>query len=257
MEEDFVLPTAKVAAVRKNPQNLIIFSKPKTGKTSLVAQLPNCLILEFEPGGADYVDAMKIQIEKIEDLNKVYTAIKKAGKPYQYIAVDTITALEEMVIPLAEKLYMATPQGVNWDTPVTGGKAKYGNILQMPQGAGYAWLRTAFDKAVDLIKQFAPNIILLGHVKDSMLEKNGKEFNSSELDLTGKIKRIATSKSDAVGYLYRKGKNNYLSFLTSDEVSCGARPTHLANKEILLSEYTETGEYLTHWDKIYLDETTK
>lgn len=42
----FVLPTAPVKAVRQSPKNLIIFAKPKVGKTSLLAQLPNCLILD-------------------------------------------------------------------------------------------------------------------------------------------------------------------------------------------------------------------
>lgn len=41
-----VLPTAKVAPECKSPKNLIIFSKPKIGKTSLLSTLDNCLILD-------------------------------------------------------------------------------------------------------------------------------------------------------------------------------------------------------------------
>jgi hypothetical protein len=41
-----VLPTAKVAPECKSPKNLIIFSKPKIGKTSLLSTLENCLILD-------------------------------------------------------------------------------------------------------------------------------------------------------------------------------------------------------------------
>jgi len=33
-------------------------------------------------------------------------------------------------------------------------------------------------------------MILLGHVKDTMLEKDGVNFSTKELDLTGNIKRI-------------------------------------------------------------------
>jgi len=61
-----------------------------------------------------------------------------------------------------------------------------------------------------------------------------------------------TSQSDAVGYLYRKGNTNILSFATNDSVACGARPAHLRNKEIVLSELKDDN-FTTHWDKVYID----
>lgn len=243
------LPTEKVAAEVSSPRNLIIFSKPKTGKTTLLSQLDNCLILDLEKG-SKYVDALKIEASSIEEIKHIGKAIKDAGNPYRYVAVDTITALEEMCIPYAEELYMKTPMGKNW---LTDGKTKYGTILSLPNGAGYPYLREAFTKVVNYIQTWAPRTILVGHVKDTVLEKNGSEFNSLDLDLTGKLKRITASNSDSIGYLYRKGKKNILSFKTSDEIACGARPKHLRDEEVVLSELTEDGEVITHWDKIYID----
>jgi hypothetical protein len=43
-----------------------------------------------------------------------------------------------------------------------------------------------------------------------------------------------------------------LSFKTSEEVTCGARPEHLRNEEIVVSEMNEKGELEFHWDKIYV-----
>lgn len=243
------LPTEKVAAEISSPRNLIIFSKPKTGKTTLLSQLDNCLILDLEKG-SKYLDAMKIEASSIEEIKHIGKAIKEAGNPYKYVAVDTITALEEMCIPYAEELYMKTPMGKNW---LTDGKPKYGTIIGLPNGAGYQYLREAFTKVVTYIQTWAPRTILVGHVKDTVLEKNGAEFNSLDLDLTGKLKRITASNSDSIGYLYRKGKKNILSFKTSDEVACGARPKHLSNEEIVISEVSEDGEITTHWDKVYID----
>jgi hypothetical protein len=242
------LPMAPVKAISKSPKDLIIFSKPKVGKTSLVAQLPNCLILDFEDG-SDYVEAMKLKVGSVADLKAIGTAIKEAGNPYQYIAVDTITAMEEMCIGYAEELYSKSSMGQNW---FTQGKPKYGVITNMPNGAGYPWLRQAFQKMLDYIKSLAPRVILLGHVKDTVLEKAGNEFNSLDLDLTGKIKRITASNSDAIGYLYRKGDKTILSFKTNDEVSCGARPEHLRNQEITVSQMTDSG-LETYWNNIFID----
>jgi len=246
---EIILPTSKVPAEQSSPRNLVIFSKPKTGKTTLLSQLDGCLILDLEKG-SKYVDAMKVEAKSIEEIKQIGKAIIEAGNPYKYIAVDTITALEEMCIPYAEQLYMKTPMGKNWPTD---GKLKYGTIIGLPNGAGYQYLREAFTKAIAYIQTWAPRVILVGHVKDTMLEKDGAEFNSLDLDLTGKLKRITASNSDSIGYLYRKGKKNILSFKTSDDIACGARPKHLSNQEIILSEIDSEGNITTNWDKIYID----
>jgi hypothetical protein len=252
------LPTKKVKATAQSPKNLIIFSKPKVGKTALLAGLDNCLILDLEDG-SDYVDALKIKAKSVEDIKAIGEEIKKQGLPYKYIAIDTITALEEICVPFAEILYSRTSMGKNWFKKNTdgtlspqSGKAAYGNVLNLPNGAGYVYLRNAITKMTEYLKSLAPRIILVGHVKDIMLEKAGAEFTSSDLDLTGKIKRIMSSQSDAIGYLYRKGNKNILSFKTNDSVSCGARPDHLKNKEIVVSEMTDKG-LVTNWDEVYID----
>ena len=255
---EIILPKSKSAALHKSPKNLIIFSKPKVGKTSLLAALEDCLILDLE-NGADYVDAMKLKAGSIEDIKTIGELIKKEGNPYKYIALDTITALEEMCIPYAEVIYSKTSIGKNWFKSTSdgslasdSGKAVYGNILQMPNGAGYPYLREAFTRVIEYVKTLAPRVLLIGHIKDTLLEKAGTEFSSLDLDLTGKLKRITTAQSDAIGYLYRKGSKNILSFRTTDEVTCGARPEHLRNEEIVISELVD-GKLITHWDKIFID----
>ena len=255
---EVTLPKKRTTASHKSPKNLIIFSKPKVGKTSLLAQLDDCLIIDLEKG-SDYVDAMKIQASSVEEIKAIGEQIKKEEYPYKYIALDTITALEEMCIPYAEIIYSKTSMGKNWFKKDSqgrlmsdSGKAIYGSILNMPNGAGYPYLRDAFTRVIEYVKTLAPRIILIGHIKDVLLEKGGADFTALDLDLTGKLKRITTSQSDAVGYLYRKGNKNILSFKTTDEVSCGARPEHLRNKEVEISEMVgDTIE--THWNKVFID----
>jgi hypothetical protein len=259
-EGGFMLPLQKMKATTQSPKNMIIFSAPKVGKTELVAGLENNLILDMEDG-SDYVDSMRVKIDSVADIKKVGAAIKAADYPYDYVTIDTITALETICIPYAESLYARTPMGKNWFKKdengkllPESGKAQYGDIIGLPNGAGYKYLRQAFTNLVEHIKTFAPRLIQLGHVKDVVLEKNGAEVSSSDLDLTGKIKRIAASQSDAIGYLYRHkdGNKNVLSFKTSGEISCGARPRHLSNKEVVISEMTDEG-LITHWNEIYID----
>ena len=237
-----VLPTKKVGPQRVNPKRLIIYSKPKTGKTSAFAGLDENLIIDLE-NGSDYVEALKIQVSSLQELLDAGKAIKAAGNPYKYVTIDTVTALEDMVGPLAIKLYRQTSMGKNYDGD---------NILSLPNGAGYLYLRQAFFQVLDFIDTLAPHIILAGHIKDKQVDDKGEMVLAANIDLTGKIKSLICANADAIGYMYRKGNKTILSFKTSEEVTCGARPEHLRNEEIVVSEMNEKGELEFHWDKIYV-----
>jgi hypothetical protein len=237
-----VLPTSKVKAERQNPKRIVIYSKPKTGKTTAYAGLDNNLILDLE-NGADYVDALKVKVSSLQELLDVGKAVKEAGKPYKFITVDTITVLEEMIMPLAVKLFQKTPMGKNFDGD---------NVTTLPNGAGYLYIRQAFFQVLDFIDTLAPTIILSGHIKDKQVDDKGELVMSANIDLTGKIKSLVCANADAIGYMYRKGNKTILSFKTNEEVTCGARPEHLRNEEIVVTEMNEKGELEFHWDKVFI-----
>ena len=236
-----VLPTAKVKGSRVNPKRIVIYSKPKTGKTTAYAGLDNNLILDLE-NGADYVDALKVKISNLQELLDAGKAIKEAGKPYDYVTIDTVTALEEMIMPLAIKLYRETSMGKNFDGTT---------VANLPNGAGYLYIRQAFFQVLDFIDTLAPTIILSGHIKDKQVDDKGELVMSANIDLTGKIKSMICAQADAIGYMFRKGNKTILSFKTNDEVTCGARPEHLRNEEIVITEMIDDVLHTT-WDKVFL-----
>ncbi len=75
---------------------------------------------------------------------------------------------------------------------------------------------------------------------------------SANIDLTGKIKSLICANADAIGYMYRKGNKTILSFKTNDDVTCGARPEHLRNEEIVITEMID-GELKTSWEKVFIN----
>ena len=236
------LPTTKIAAEKSDPKNLLIFSKPKQGKSSALAELPGALCIDLEDGGYDYIDAVKVKANSVSDIKEICKAIKEANCPYQFIVLDTITALEEMVKPMALKMYLETSAGSKFT-----GK----NILDAPMGAGYSKVREAMELVIDFVSKCAPNVILVCHTKDSAV--GDSDLTVKSIDLAGKTGRILSSKSDAIGFLYRDDDSNtVLSFNTNDKfVECGARPAHLRNKDIVLGEMQEDGTIIYDWSKIY------
>ena len=236
-----VLPTSKVKADRVNPKRIVIYSKPKTGKTTAYAGLDGNLIIDLE-NGSDYVEAMKLKAESLQELKEIGKAIKEAGYPYKYVTIDTVTALEDMVMPLAVNLYRQTAMGKNYDGD---------NVTTLANGAGYLYIRQAFFQVLDFIDKLAPTIILSGHIKDKVVDDKGEMVMSANIDLTGKIKSLICAQADAIGYMYRKGNQTILSFKTNEEVTCGARPEHLRNEEIVISEMID-GVLKTSWDKVFV-----
>lgn len=237
------LPKAKVPAKTQDPKYLILFGLPKVGKTTILSTLDNNLILDFEKGST-YVDALKLEINSLKELKEVIKAIRDAGNPYKYITIDTITAVEEMAKPMAIQLYQNSPMF----------SAKYADVkdvTQLPNGSGWAFLRQAVEKIIDLVASVTDNIIICGHVKDSALSESA-DGSVKDLDLGGKLKRILSARSDAIGFVHRDENSNLcINFGQNGEILTGARPAHLANKDIVVAERNDDGTFTSHWERIY------
>ena len=253
----FELPTTKTKAERANPKKIILFSNPKVGKTQAVAALEENLILDLEDG-SQFVDAMKINIRKLakdenktpliilkEVINKISEANKAKGDfVYKYITIDTVTALEDISLELANKLYQGTPMGRNWIGD---------DVTKLPNGAGFQYLRNAMDIILNEIEQLCDTLIILGHIKGKFIEKEGKEMEARGLALTGKIASILCANVDAIGYVYREENKTLVNFAPSESLVVGSRPDHLKNKIITLIESDDNGTLTIDWSKIFIE----
>lgn len=292
MELNLDLPTDLVPPSYVDPRVLVLYSLPKIGKTPTVAQLPKCLVVDIE-GGTDYIAATKVKVIGLKPpvnetpeqkqarftgvlmngaivkpyyMTEVISALRKKN-PYTFIAIDTVTKLEEMCEKDATMMYMNSPVGINFNRysmqdqnnskgSLIAGTLKPENqwksVLTLANGGGYFWLRESFVKWIKYFQDITPHLILLGHVKTTQLNKEGREVDAKDLDLTGRIKGITTALiADAVGYMYRQGNKNLISFKPSDEVMAGSRIAHLEGKQIVISEKLESGEIKTYWGNIF------
>ena len=236
MKENLELPKKKVKALRKSPKNLVLYGPPKIGKTTALSKLDDCLILDLEDG-SDMVEALKIKAHSLSDLSKIGQSIIKEGKPYKYVAVDTITQLEIWCESEAKVLYQNTPMGKNFDRDNKGL-----SVLSLPNGAGYLYLRMAYKKWLDRLNKLADHVILVGHLKDKVIEKKGKEVTAKDLDLTGKIRSITCANADAIGYVFREGDKTMISFDAGQDINAGSRCDHLKGQVMELD-----------WTNIFID----
>ena len=230
------LPKTIIKASRKSPKNMVIYGPPKIGKTTMLSKLDNCLIIDLEDG-SDMVDALKVKVNNLGMLAIIGKEIIQEQRPYKYVAIDTISKLEEWCEVEGKRIYMKTPMGKNFEQKNPGA-----SVLSLPNGAGYLYLRIAFKQWIDRLNLLADHVILVGHLKDKMLEKKGKEVAVKDLDLTGKIKQITCANADAIGYIFREDETTMISFNSLDDTVAGSRCDHLKGQTMPFE-----------WNKIFID----
>lgn len=250
-----------------NPRMHLIYSVPKAGKTTILSQLNNHLILELEPGGADYISGRIQEINQPKEFNEILNLIKKSSeKVCDYLIIDTCTKLDEWSEIVGTYNYMKKPQGkkfnrigeVETGAVIPHTDPKFETVHDLGQGYGYKHSREVMTNWYDsLLELIALNkvtyIILVAHVKDKLVEsRNGDSVESIDINLTGKVKSIYASRVDAIGHFYREDGKGYISYNNEYKVVCGGRCKHL-DGSILISEKLEDKSIKTYWEKIYLN----
>lgn len=250
-----LLPTAIIPATEVNPRTLVLFGHTKQGKTTLVANLADNLIIDLE-GGTRYYDCIKIDVPDMaevmaetqwEVLKNIITELKEYKKEhgknkYKYITVDTVGDLEKVTMPLAIAMHKAEPRNKNF----------VGNDLRtVPNGAGWLPIRKAFFQVIATLELYCDTVILVAHTKDKTITRNGSEMSVTDIAVSGKMSQMLAANADAIGLVYRKDNKTIVSFKSSQLIVAGARVEHVKEKEIVLAETDENGVFSFHWDEIF------
>ena len=271
---NIVLPTTRRKATDYNPRLMVIFGKPKSGKSTLMASLDNNLNIDLEDGYRA-LDVMAVQARNAKDIFEIKHLIEEKNhengdKPfYKYITIDNATRLEEMALPYAASLYRKTAMGQNWGMK----KDKIGNLLKdpktnkpvpdpkadvrlLPNGGGWLYLRNALKEMINMFKPLCDTLILVCHVKDKQIKKNDEDTTEMSVDLAGKTGDIICGEADAIGYVSRQGNKTLLSFKGGDNNIRGSRPLHLREKTFLVAESDANGNLKVDMSQIFLDNKT-
>lgn len=267
------LPKQRIKATSTNPKFMVLFARPKTGKSTFCASLEDNLILDLEDGYTA-LDAMKVVLTDnstcIDDIKDVVRLLhkekKETGKnPYRFITVDNATRLEERINKYAIQLYQETPVGKNWgymkDANGMFVKDKDGNniidpkadIKSLAMGAGYAYIKQAIINVLQWLQSYCDTLILVCHTKDKNIAIAGSEMNEMSVDLLGKTGDVICGMADAVGYMYRNtAGETILSFKAGDNVIRGARAEHLRNMEFSVISVDKDNKVVVNNSKIFI-----
>lgn len=248
-EFEIELPTEPTEAILINPAAMGLFGKPKSGKTSAVLGLKDCLVIECEERGADFQKGVVLKIpknlnalEKVKWLRAVIKKIKDEGRKYKYVAIDSLTAVDSWTAWSGTERYMRSTQGKEWNrfnkknypnNPELWGKRMpfghedYEGINDQDGGYGYKWSRA---EIVDLYHEMedlgSVCTIFIMHVTENKNTKNlngNMEITERGIALTGLVKEIIARELDAIGYIYHQDGKTMINFQQNEEKVGGMR----------------------------------
>lgn len=219
------LPTERRKVDEVRPNLVVLFGKPKSGKSTIMAAIDNNLIVDLE-NGYKALSVMSINATSVKDLREIVTAVKEknaevGGYFYKYITIDNASRLEEMCLPYAKELYRQTSMGKNFGykvDPKTGEKKEdpSADVRTLPNGSGYMYTRMAINNILKAFKPLAETLILVAHVKEKQINVQGQELSEMSVDLAGKTGDIICGEADAIGLIYRKENSTYITFKGGD-----------------------------------------
>lgn len=241
------LPKGIVKASSVDPRRMAIGAKPKTGKSTIAADLTkdgSWLLVDIE-NGSEYLDAVKVSINSMAEFADLEKSIIEAGKPYKGLIIDTTTVLEKWAKELALIRHKQTPEGAMFPGD---------DITTLAHGAGWAKIRDAFEELRGKIEALSPYTIYLSHTATKYVEKNDQEVPYTAIDLQGKLSSVFCSKIDAVAFLKREDDKTILSFQSSDQAICGGRALHLRGREITVATFNaETNTLDVDWSEVFIE----
>ena len=105
-----------------------------------------------------------------------------------------------------------------------------------------------------MFRDLCESLVLVAHVKEKMINKEGEELSEMSIDLTGKLGDILCGEADAIGYVYRKKNDTIISFEGGDNSIREARANHLRGKKIVVATSDENNNITVDMTKIFLPE---
>jgi len=224
-----------------NMESCILFGLPKCGKTTLLSKLPNCLIIDTENG----TNKIKALVKKIPDdrgpvgrmkwLEEFADYLIAQGRPYDYIAIDTFSEVNEWAEWSGTYRYMNTTQGQKFNrddagNPLSPKSEDYQSVHTLGQGFGYRWSREDTLRVFEKFKRAAKKCVFyVCHVEDKYLatKENTEVVAPKQLSLTGKVRDILPRKVDGIGYVYNDEGVIKINFTGNEERVGGNRCPHL------------------------------
>ena len=199
---------------------LLIYGKPKTGKTTMASRFPKNLLIAFEKG-YNAIDGIKaVDINKWSEFRQVLRQLEKpeAQAMYDTITIDTTTIAYEMC-----EQFVCSQNGVQ-------------SIRDIPWGQGWTLVKKEFETCLRKITMLGYGLVLISHIET----RKEKTADDSEIEILApsmpkRCYEVVNQIVDIIGYIATEwdddgNSHRWLYTRQTPTVMAGSRFPYLAPK---------------------------
>lgn len=165
---------------------VLLYGKPKSGKTTAACSFPDAVLLAFEKGYNAIGNAFPFDINKWSDYKMALRdlADQRTKDRFKTVIIDTVSICWDM----CEK-FVCQQNGVQ-------------KISDIPWGAGYTACKKEFENSLRQITQLGYGVVLIAH-SASRVEKtaDGSDIEIISPDLPKRASEVCNGIVDIIGYI--------------------------------------------------------
>lgn len=199
---------------------LLLYGKPKTGKTTMASRFPKNLLIAFEKG-YNAIDGIKaVDVNKWSEFRQVLRQLEKpeAQEMYDTITIDTTTIAYEMC-----EQFVCSQNGVQ-------------SIRDIPWGQGWTLAKKEFESCLRKITMLGYGLVLISHIET----RKEKTADDSEIEILApsmpkRCYEVVNQIVDIIGYIATEwdedgNSHRWLYTRQTPTVMAGSRFPYLAPK---------------------------
>jgi hypothetical protein len=199
---------------------LLLYGKPKTGKTTMASRFPKNLLIAFEKG-YNAIDGIKaVDVNKWSEFRQVLKQLEKpeAREMYDTITIDTTTIAYEMC-----EQFVCGQNGVQ-------------SIRDIPWGQGWTLVKKEFESCLRKITMLGYGLVLISHIE----MRKEKTADDSEIEILApsmpkRCYEVVNQIVDIIGYIATEwdedgNSHRWLYTRQTPTVMAGSRFPYLAPK---------------------------
>ena len=199
---------------------LLLYGKPKTGKTTMASRFPKNLLIAFEKG-YNAIDGIKaVDVNKWSEFRQVLKQLEKpeAREMYDTITIDTTTIAYEMC-----EQFVCSQNGVQ-------------SIRDIPWGQGWSLAKKEFETCLRKITMLGYGLVLISHIET----RKEKTADDSEIEILApsmpkRCYEVVNQIVDIIGYIATEwdddgNSHRWLYTRQTPTVMAGSRFPYLAPK---------------------------
>ena len=102
------------------------------------------------------------------------------------------------------------------------------------------------------IRRASYKSVVIAHMKDVVVNKETGQVSDTDIDLSGKMRKILLREASATGFMFRdRDSNLVVTFKSTAGTNVGAWCRHLVGKEVVLGRLDDERRTVYDWNQIY------